>query len=165
VALARTPDFAVKVFTSCQKSAWSNEKDIYSALSSTHLNILKFYGSDTFEPPSSATSEYWLITEYHPCGSLYDLLKASWLTWPQLVRIIHSFLEGLVYLHSEDAGIGKNFTIAHRDLKSKNVMVRRDGQSCCIGDFGLALEIDIDPEAFKSKIRSKVENIDFLKGF
>jgi serine/threonine protein kinase len=156
------PEYAVKVFAGCHKDPWSNEKDIYNALASTNPNILKYFGSDVHELPSTSysqsllNSEFWIMTEFHPCGSLYDFLKANWLTWPQMVRILNSFLEGLTYLHSENAEMGKKFTIAHRDLKSKNILMRSDGQSCCIGDFGLALKLNNSNKLFNAEIRSKV---------
>ncbi len=168
------PEYAIKVFSSHQKSAWSNEKDIYNVLASTNPNILKYFGCDVHELPesnnsaasplmfmsmpqiSTPNSEYWIMTEYHGCGSLYDFLKANYLSWPQMVRILYSILEGLAYLHSENSEIRKKFTIAHRDLKSKNILVRNDGQSCCIGDFGLAMKLNNSNKLSSAEIRSKV---------
>lgn len=43
------PEYAVKVFGAHQKSAWSNERDIYNLLSTTNEFILKYYGSDVNE--------------------------------------------------------------------------------------------------------------------
>lgn len=141
-------------------------------------------------------NEYWIITEYHPCGSLYDYLKVHKLSWPQMVRLANSILEGLAYLHSEQviqapayhsfydpltgsstlplppiiaampssssasssssSGNGKTFAIAHRDLKSKNILVKRDCQTCCIADFGLALKLSSSSKLSSAEIRSKV---------
>ena len=165
------PEYAIKIFASHQKSAWVNEKDIYNALSSTNPNILRYFGSDTHELLKSekqnqpimfanfsvtANYEYWIMTEYHECGSLYDFLKDNYLSWPQMVRILNCILDGLAYLHSENLEIKKNFTIAHRDLKSKNILMKSDGQSCCIGDFGLALKLNNSNKLSSSDIRSKV---------
>ena len=175
--------YAVKIFTGQQKSAWLNERSIYHAMATTHPNILKYYGCDTHAKSESTggdaafhhhhdpfgisdTLEYWLIGEYHECGSLSDYLRTRRLSWPQMVCMCHSILEGLSYLHGEqraeasaDGGGGrkKTFAIAHRDLKSKNVLVRSDGRSCCIGDFGLALRLTSSSSQFNSaEIRSKV---------
>lgn len=42
---------------------------------------------------------------------------------------------GLAHLHEEDGG---KPAVAHRDFKSKNVLLKAD-MSACIADFGLAL--------------------------
>ena len=44
-----TPEYAIKIFADHQKTAWSNEKDIYNTMSSSSDNVLKFYGSDINE--------------------------------------------------------------------------------------------------------------------
>lgn len=170
-----TPEYAVKIFANNQKSAWSNEKEIYNTLASTNPNILRYYASDIFELPvaensdvvsttSSLNYEYWIMTEYHPVGSLYDFLKLQHLSWPQMVRLLVCILDGLAYLHSENLEIKKNYAIAHRDLKSKNILVKSDGQSCCIGDFGLALKVTNNIYKLQSaEIRSKVRSIFSLR--
>jgi len=149
------PEYAVKIFASMQKTAWSNEKEIYNSMTANE-NILRFFGSDTYEPPSGGgrSCEYWLITEYHPVGSLYDFLNQNLLDWVQIVSLINSFLEGLAYLHGETTP--KGFAIAHRDLKSKNILVKNDLRSCCIGDFGLALKLENKNKLASAEIRSKV---------
>ena len=45
---------------------------------------------------------------------------------------------GLAHLHLEIQGTQGKPAIAHRDLKSKNILVSGDG-SCAIGDLGLAV--------------------------
>lgn len=100
--------------------------------------------------------EYWLLTEYHHVGSLYDFLKNSTVSWPQMVSLVSSFFEGLAFLHSENSSVQKSFAIAHRDLKSKNILVKNDLNTCCIGDFGLALKLQSKNKLNSAEIRSKV---------
>ena len=45
---------------------------------------------------------------------------------------------GLDYLHKEVVAAAIRPALAHRDIKSKNVLVKSDGE-CCIADFGLAV--------------------------
>ena len=159
------PEYGIKIFSGLQKSAWSNEKDIYNSLSTTNEYILTHFNSDILELPKNqqnnnglpfSSNEYWIITEYHSKGSLNDFLKINLLSWPQMIRLVHSLLEGLAYLHSENNDPKKQFAIAHRDLKSKNILVKNDGQTCCIADFGLALKLNNHNKLNSAEIRSKV---------
>ena len=52
-----------------------------------------------------------------------------------------SLLNGLSHLHSEIPGASGKPAIAHRDLKSRNVLVKSD-LTCAIADFGLAVRND-----------------------
>lgn len=51
---------------------------------------------------------------------------------------------GLAYLHDEipaSYGSRAKLAIAHRDFKSKNVLLKQD-LTACIADFGLALKFE-----------------------
>ena len=49
-----------------------------------------------------------------------------------------SICSGLAHLHTELFGTIKKGAIAHRDIKTKNILVKNDLR-CCIADFGLAV--------------------------
>lgn len=68
-------------------------------------------------------------------GSLCDYLKAHTLTWVEAWRVAVCVARGLAHLHEEGGG---KPAVAHRDFKSKNVLLKAD-MSACIADFGLAL--------------------------
>lgn len=81
-------------------------------------------------------------------GCLYDFLKTHTVSWTEAIHIVLSACEGLAFIHSSsDAKLnflnleGKKLPIAHRDVKSRNVLLRGDRTSC-IADFGLALVLD-----------------------
>ena len=129
-------EVAVKIFNSCHKSAWATEKEIYKLLRVEHTNILKFIGLHITSNQNMA-KEFWLITEFHEKGSLYDLLTYNLLSWKDLCNITFGIASGLNYLHDEQANCSKP-AIAHRDIKSKNILIKAD-LTPCIADFGLAL--------------------------
>ena len=59
-----------------------------------------------------------------------------------------SIASGLSFLHMpvSDTSRGKP-KIAHRDIKTKNILVK-DDLTCCIGDFGLAVRYVISIRMF-----------------
>ena len=79
-----------------------------------------------------------LITDYHDLGSLHDYLQANVLDHESAVRLALTAAQGLSHLHTEIFGTKGKPAIAHRDIKTKNILVKRDG-SCAIADFGLAV--------------------------
>ncbi|PIO66000.1 kinase domain protein, partial [Teladorsagia circumcincta] len=130
---------AVKIFSSRDEGAWSHEVETFQIHMLHHPNILQFYASDRKDTGSAM--QLWLITEYHNHGSLYDYLSNTTITLMTLVRMIRGIANGLSYLHTELMGIQKKPAIAHRDIKSKNVLVKAD-LSCAIADLGLAVRYE-----------------------
>ncbi|XP_017143445.1 activin receptor type-2B [Drosophila miranda] len=130
-------DVAVKIFRMQEKESWTTENEIYKLPRMSHPNILEFLGVEKhMDKP-----EYWLISTYQHNGSLCDYLKSHTITWLELVRIAESMANGLAHLHEEipaSKADGLKPSIAHRDFKSKNVLLKGD-LTACIADFGLAM--------------------------
>lgn len=129
-------NIAVKIFFSRDEASWTRETEIYSTILLRHENILGYIGSDMTS--LSSCTQLWLITHYHSLGSLYDHLNRTSLSHQQLMKICLSIANGLVHLHTEIFGTQGKPAIAHRDIKSKNILVKANG-TCCIADFGLAV--------------------------
>lgn len=136
----KTDDVAVKVFPTQDKQSWITEQEIYKLPRMNHPNILHFIGAEKhiFQ---DAKIEFWLITQYHTLGSLCDYLKSHTVSWQEMCKISESMARGLMHLHEEIPGTRTDDlkpAIAHRDFKSKNVLLKSD-LTACVADFGLAL--------------------------
>ena len=127
---------AVKVFPTHEEESFKRELDFYSNLQLRHENILGLIGADITSVDSR--TENWLVTEYHSMGSLYDHLKSTPMSLEEACSIIYSIAKGLRYLHSEIQGTENKPPIAHRDIKSKNILMKTP-TCACIADLGLAV--------------------------
>ncbi|CAI5442199.1 unnamed protein product [Caenorhabditis angaria] len=151
---------AVKTFYTTDEDSWKNERDVYQTHMINHENILQFVAADIWSEEDSMT-KMLLVVDYHELGSLSDYLRREQtLTTDEALRLIHSCICGIEHLHTAVQGTGnyRKPEIAHRDIKSKNIIVKRAGV-CCIADLGLALRCDIDykilPEKFNVQVGTK----------
>ncbi|VDN02697.1 unnamed protein product [Thelazia callipaeda] len=144
-------EVAVKIFCSRDEKSWSREVEIFQTSLLRHPNLLRFIASDNkglklslsdaaqHQVIDTGTStQLWLITEYHEHGSLYDYLSGNVISASVMLHMIRSIAVGLSFLHNEIPGVRGKPAIAHRDLKSKNILVKND-LSCVIADLGLAV--------------------------
>nr|XP_018896083.1 PREDICTED: activin receptor type-2A-like [Bemisia tabaci]XP_018896084.1 PREDICTED: activin receptor type-2A-like [Bemisia tabaci]XP_018896085.1 PREDICTED: activin receptor type-2A-like [Bemisia tabaci] len=135
----KTDIVAVKIFSPQDKQLWQTEQEIFKLNHMDHENILHYIGAE--KHGDNLHAEFWLITTFHEQGSLHDFLKANIVTWQQLCRIAHSMSRGLSHLHEEipaNKTSGHKPSVAHRDFKSSNVLLKSD-LTACIADFDLAL--------------------------
>lgn len=128
---------AVKIFFSRDEESWKRETEIYNTVLLRHENILGYIGSDMTS--RNSCTQLLLLTHYFPLGSLFDHLnRTPAINHVDMFIICLSIANGLVHLHTEIFGKQGKPAIAHRDLKTKNILVRTNG-SCVIADFGLAV--------------------------
>lgn len=94
-----------------------------------HPNILQFIGVFVKD------NQLNLVTEYISGGTLRKVIKHKEIypmPWPQRLQMAHHIARGMAYLHYKH--------MIHRDLKSKNCLVRAD-MSIVVADFGLARSV------------------------
>ncbi|XP_025414951.1 TGF-beta receptor type-1 isoform X2 [Sipha flava] len=135
----RGEQVAVKIFSSREERSWFREAEIYQTVMLRHDNILGFIAADNKD--NGTWTQLWLITDYHENGSLFDFLNRSTVDTNGMIRMALSIATGLAHLHMEIVGTQGKPAIAHRDLKSKNILVKSNG-TCAIGDLGLAVRYD-----------------------
>ncbi|KAG7159462.1 Bone morphogenetic protein receptor type-1B-like [Homarus americanus] len=128
---------AVKVFFTTDEASWFRETEIYQTVLLRHENILGFIAADI--KGTGSLTQMLLITDYHHNGSLHDHLQNNTLNYFSMIRLSLSMSCGISHLHTEIFGTKGKPAIAHRDIKSKNILVKRNGE-CCIADFGLAVK-------------------------
>ena len=74
----------------------------YSTVLFRHENILGYIGSDMTS--RNSITQLWLVTHYHPLGSLYDHLNRHSLSHVQLLHLSISAISGILHLHTEIFG-------------------------------------------------------------
>uniref|UniRef100_T1IKD1 Serine/threonine-protein kinase receptor n=1 Tax=Strigamia maritima TaxID=126957 RepID=T1IKD1_STRMM len=133
----RDEKVAVKVFITTEESSWQREIEIYQTVLLRHENILGYVAADI--KGTGSVTHLLLITDYHELGSLHDYLTTHSLSTAMMVQLALTAACGLNHLHTEIRSTQGKPAIAHRDIKSKNILVKKNG-TCAIADFGLAVQ-------------------------
>jgi len=115
---------AVKIFLSSEEASWGREVEIYKTPGLNHENILRYIAADSTD--ISNRIELWLATEYHENGSVYDYLMNHTITPRILTKMVYSIANGLWNLHIPIAATNGKVAFAHRDLKTRNILVKKD---------------------------------------
>lgn len=131
---------AVRIFPSRDEVVWLKECSFYKDVA-RHDNILAFIASDRHG--GSSVTELYMITEYCQHGSLHEYLRCHNLSKDEMLQLATSVACGLAYLHIEVTGTHGKCAIAHRNLTSKGIYVKKPGV-CAVGDFALVLRSDCE---------------------
>ncbi|XP_073975950.1 TGF-beta receptor type-1 babo isoform X1 [Rhodnius prolixus] len=149
----RGENVAVKIFSSREERSWFREAEIYQTVMLRHDNILGFIAADNKD--NGTWTQLWLITDYHEHGSLFDYLNRTTVDVPGMIKMALSISTGLAHLHMEIVGTQGKPAIAHRDLKSKNILVKANG-TCAIGDLGLAVRHEVSTDTVDIPLNNRV---------
>ncbi|KAI6654237.1 TGFBRII [Oopsacas minuta] len=182
-------EMACKVWLSFEMNAWRSERAIFSQETTYHPNIVRYIHSGFIEENNQLelVTKGVLLMELCSRGSLCNFLEMNTLSWEVASRFSFEIASGISYLHSHTglARADKGYSavakcpIAHRDIKSSNVLIRGN-MSCCVSDLGLAIALNpnhteesfanagqvgtpfyMAPEALTAKINLK--NLDSFK--
>lgn len=175
----RDEKVAVKIFFTTEEASWFRETEIYQTVLMRHENILGFIAADIkgtgswtqmlligelllflIKLKSSKINKQFCFlfshpVDYHELGSLHDYLQKRPLNPQMLKTLALSLASGLAHLHTEIFGTPGKPAIAHRDLKSKNILVKRNGQ-CAIADFGLAVKYSSESDEIQIAPNSRI---------
>lgn len=140
-------DVAVKLFHPSKEELFNNEVSVSNVVGN-HQNILRLQHSHSAFLWNQVTHSC-IVMEYHENGSLYDFLNRRTVNVQEMCSLALSAARGLSHLHGEIYRKEETFSIAHRDIKSKNILVKSN-LTCAIGDLGLAVV-----DKWKDKINLK----------
>lgn len=126
-----------KVYQGDNLSKFINEINITSSL--RHPNIVLYMGA------SIDKDNYYMITEYLPKGSLFDLIHTAKKKFDDKtkIKIALDIAVGIKYLHSRN--------VVHCDLKSSNVLLDNN-YNIKLGDFGLSRFLNSGKEPSHGRI-------------
>ena len=153
--LWRGNDVAVKMFQTKDEESFFREIDLFNTNMLRHNNIVGFQAADNIEYLYGAHMgvRLLMVLDYHSNGSLYDYLCSRTAAGPpghdplpmhKALELAASAAAGVAHLHFRIGGpgtfqsLGHKPSIAHRDLKTKNILVKKNGV-CCIADLGMAV--------------------------
>lgn len=130
---------AVKIFPSQYKQYFLNERDIYTTPLMDSPSLLQYFGCDQRRNMDDHI-EYLLVLSLAPLGCLQDWLVENTASFQTFYKMAKSITRGISHLHTQIIkGDLTKPCICHRDLNSRNILVKPD-LTCCICDFGFALK-------------------------
>ncbi|XP_022789959.1 TGF-beta receptor type-1-like [Stylophora pistillata] len=132
-------DVVAKLYLPTEEKFFKNEVDVNNKIGN-HENILRVQHCHSAFIWNKATYRC-IVMEFHENGSLYDFLSRRTVNAQEMCSLALSAARGLNHLHGEIYGRKEKYSIAHCDLKSKNIMVKSN-LTCSIGGLGLGVVHD-----------------------
>lgn len=145
LARRQDQDTFVKMLNANLKAEWQNEIDIYKIILIRHENILNFIAKGEFFNSELRSTSYLIVTEYHQLGSLENYLESKPnLSAKQMLKLMLTAASGLNHLHLEISNNQRKPSIVHRNVNSKNFIIKAN-LTCVLGNFENAFKsTDLD---------------------
>lgn len=141
---------SVKVFRREEKQGFYNEQDVYQTIGESSMDakdkcnaFLQFFGTrQNVTLNDGSTHDFMIGLEHNSRGFLSEFLQCNTVSWDDLCKMLTTVSSGLSYLHSgfrrssssSSAAARQAKSFCHRDLNSRNILVRSD-LSCCLCNF------------------------------
>lgn len=121
-----------------------------------HPNVIQFLCVQQIERNNKKGTEYLLVTELCPGGTLADVLRnlgENSLTLQQICRIAYQATRAIHHMHSQEP-----YQLVHRDVKLENFLIGNDGLvKLC--DFGSTTNQQIIPDnSWNAQKRASLED-------
>ena len=121
-----------------------------------HPNIIQFLCVQQFNREGSKGTEYLMVTELCPGGTVADILRSvsvNSLSVPQICRIAYQATKAVHHMHNQQPQ-----PFIHRDIKLENFLVDNDGLiKLC--DFGSTTVQQILPDtSWNAQKRAQLED-------
>lgn len=157
-------EVAVKVLTAAQCRCYANERDVLSLPLMRHPGVVEFLGCREDWLPGGVGTQLMIVMSYERLGCLVEYLKNNTVDWTTACRMMHSLAAGLAHLHTEltDGGDVLKPTVVHRDVNSRNVLVKPD-LTLCLCDFGFAMKIATSRLAQSNDEHSSLADVGTLR--
>jgi len=109
------------------------ENEVLALRGIRHENVVRFIGICR-----KSDEEIYIVTEFINGGDLrkYIFDPAKRLSWKIILRMILDVSQAMEYIHCNN--------MIHRDLKTSNLLVEKDGDNFCVkvADFGVSRHMD-----------------------
>ncbi|XP_065177141.1 activin receptor type-1-like [Sycon ciliatum] len=129
--------YALKLFRAHVNKEWEKEVHIFGIINQfENENLVHMVWSDVLD--TGGLTRCYILMDYHRLGSIRDYGQAQNFTLLQVTNVIHGIASALDFLQAGQEVSGMAYRIAHRDIKSTNILVK-DDYSACLIDFGTAM--------------------------
>ncbi|MGB9121404.1 MAG: protein kinase family protein [Candidatus Angelobacter sp.] len=129
---------ALKSFTKLRNPGPEGEKQVLERL---RIEISVMQGNDNpglLKMLDSNLSQRWIVTEYHPNGTLADHPLTYKGNAAHALKAFRSLVAVVASLHHPEAN---GISVVHRDIKPANVFLGNDDQ-LVLGDFGIVYSLE-----------------------
>ena len=137
-------------------TSWVDQEIMLLMRVKPHARIVLFHGAGRLK----TTGEIFLVSEFMANGDLWDALaqrdpdtNKPKMRWEERIQVAADIAEGMNFLHSRKP------PLIHRDLKSQNVLLGRDGRAK-IADFGLSRFAEVREQAAVARMSFTTEHGD-----